>query len=218
MPQYADKILFITVTGANGGLGSAIICHIANSPELAEYHGLYTVRSSSKAQLPTLLAQAGSASSNGITVPGREQSHTHELIPLDLTSQRSIRDAALAINERVAAGDIPPIRALVLNAGFQDFGKQQWLDDGLDVTFASNYLGHWLLVLLLLKSMDRERGRIVVVGSQAHECVTFSHSALRSRRSFSFFFFWVLNLASFPCPCHGDPPPPKNDLNRGRTR
>lgn len=69
----------------------------------------------------------------------------------------------------------------MLNAGFQDFGKQQWvqvLDDdddnkGIDVTFAANYLGHWLLVLLLLESMDKEHGRIVVIGSQSHECVLF---------------------------------------------
>lgn len=187
-PQHAYKILLTTVTGANGGLGSAITRQIVNSPELAEYHGLYTVRSSSSgAQLSTLLAQAGSASANATTAPGREQFHTHDVITLDLTSQRRIRDAALNINARVATGDIPPIRALVLNAGFQDFGKQKWVDDdGLDVTFASNYLGHWLLVLLLLKSMDREHGRIVVVGSQAHECVPSSCSILLSRSKISF--------------------------------
>lgn len=190
-PHYSDRL--------KRGLGSAITRHIAGSPELAEYHGLYTVRSTSNAQLSTLSAQAGSTSPDLTTAPGRRQSHTCELITLDLTSQRSIRDAAHTINARVAAGDIPPIRALVLNAGLQDFGKQQWLDDGLDVTFASNYLGHWLLVLLLLKSMDREHGRIVVVGSQAHECVTFSYSAFRSSRTVYVcfcFFRIVLDLFS----------------------
>ena len=70
---------------------------------------------------------------------------------------------------RVSAGEIPPIRVLILNADFQDLGKQSWTDDGLDTTFAANYLGHWLLTLLLLKSMDKEAGRIIVIGSPAHE-------------------------------------------------
>ncbi|KKY36327.1 putative short-chain [Diaporthe ampelina] len=73
---------------------------------------------------------------------------------------------------RIAAGQIPPIRALVLNAGFQDFGKQQWTDEtegGLDMTFAANYLGQWLLTLLLLESMDKEKGRVIIIGSQSHD-------------------------------------------------
>lgn len=120
MSCHADRIDSPTIVmGANGGLGSAIVRHTATSTELAEYHGLYTVRSSaSGAQLSTLLAPEG------------KHAHTHEVLTLDLTSQRSIRDAAASINTRVAAGEIAPIRALVLNAGFQDFGKQQWVEDG----------------------------------------------------------------------------------------
>ncbi|KAH7305533.1 hypothetical protein B0I35DRAFT_483884 [Stachybotrys elegans] len=44
-------------------------------------------------------------------------------------------------------------------------------EEGFDVAFVANYLGHWLLTLLLLQVMDREHGRIVVVGSDAYECV-----------------------------------------------
>lgn len=64
---------------------------------------------------------------------------------------------------------MPPIRALILNAGSHSFALQTWTSDGLDTTFAANYLGHWLLTLLLLQSMDKEGGRIVVLGSQTHE-------------------------------------------------
>lgn len=183
-PTYAYRNPLTTsiVTGANGGLGSAIARHIATSTELAaQYHGLYTVRPSSSSSL-------GASHELLSTLLGRKNllPHTCDVLALDLASPRSVRDAAATINARVAARDLPPIRALVLNAGFQDFGKQQWVelgdgnnqDDGqgrglIDVTFAANYLGHWLLVLLLLGSMDREHGRIVVVGSQAHECVPF---------------------------------------------
>jgi NAD(P)-dependent dehydrogenase (short-subunit alcohol dehydrogenase family) len=69
----------------------------------------------------------------------------------------------------VSTGEIQPIRTIVLGAGLLDFGNQSWTDDGLDTTFAANYLGHWLLTLLLLKSVDKATGRIVVIGSQSHE-------------------------------------------------
>lgn len=146
------------MTGANGGLGSAIVNKIVSSTELASYHGLYTARSSTSGLSTALAAAKGE--------------HAHDVLTLDLASLSSVRSTAAAINARIAAGRIPPIRALVLNAGFQDFGKQQWTDEaegGLDMTFAANYLGQWLLTLLLLESMDKEQGRIVIIGSQSHE-------------------------------------------------
>jgi NAD(P)-dependent dehydrogenase (short-subunit alcohol dehydrogenase family) len=38
-----------------------------------------------------------------------------------------------------------------------------------DTAFASNYLDHWLFTLLLLQSMDRETGRVIIVGGMVHE-------------------------------------------------
>lgn len=146
----------ILVTGANGGLGSAIAKQIASQAEFAAYHGLYTVRDANSA--PSLRSVLAGSSP-----------HPHDVLSLDLANLNNVRQAAEAINARVSAGDIPPIRALILNAGFQDFGKQAWTDDGFDKTFSANYLGHWLLTLLLLKSIDKDSGRIVLVGSQSHE-------------------------------------------------
>ena len=34
----------VFITGANGGLGSAIASQVASQPEFAEYHGVYAVR------------------------------------------------------------------------------------------------------------------------------------------------------------------------------
>ncbi|TGJ81877.1 hypothetical protein E0Z10_g6894 [Xylaria hypoxylon] len=146
----------ILVTGANGGLGSAIAEQIASKPELSAYYGLYTVRD--PAHTPALT----SALRHGPT-------HGHDILALDLTNLDDVRSVADGIKVRVSTGEIPPIRALILNAGFQDFGKQSWTSDGLDTTFAANYLGHWLLTLLLLESLDREAGRIVIIGSQSHD-------------------------------------------------
>ncbi|KID94724.1 NAD(P)-binding domain protein, partial [Metarhizium majus ARSEF 297] len=147
----------IIVTGANGGLGSAIAEHIASRPELLGHHGIYLVRDASAA--PALAAALSRGS----------PSHKQEVASLDLTNLANVRQVAQHINSRVSAGQIPPIRALILNAGWLDFGKQAWTSDGFDVTFAANYLGHWLLTLLLLQSMDKEAGTIVVIGSQLHD-------------------------------------------------
>lgn len=87
-----------------------------------------------------------------------------------------MREAAATINAKVQSGAIPRIQALILNAGLREAHGQIWTDEGLDTTFASNYLGHWLLMLLLLQSMNRESGRVVVLGGIVHEQVHSSTS------------------------------------------
>lgn len=152
----------ILVTGANGGLGSAIISNIISSPELAAHHGIYTARNAATA---SALDAALRGSRSGPAV----NPHSHEKVSLDLSRLSSVREVAADISSRVAAGQIPPIRALILNAGVEEFATQTWTEDGLDLTFATNYLGHWLLTLMLLGSMDRDRGRILWVTSWSHK-------------------------------------------------
>lgn len=88
---------------------------------------------------------------------------------MDLSLLDNVRKVAADINARVKTGEIPPIRTLILNAGWHEFTTQTWTEEGFDTSFAANYLGHWLLVMLLLQSMDRKEGRIVIIGSLAHE-------------------------------------------------
>ena len=146
----------ILITGANGGLGTAIVKHVVSQANLAAHYGLYVVKDATTA---TALRGA---------LAGHPE-HVHDVLEMDLTRMGSVRRAAETINTRVAAGEIPTIRALILNAGYQNLSTQVEGPEGLDPTFTVNYLGHWLFVLLLLKSMDKEFGRIVVVGSQVHE-------------------------------------------------
>lgn len=99
----------ILITGANGGLGSAIVTNILGKTQLASnYTGVYTVRSAATA---TRLQQVLKSAPEG---------HRHHVVDLDLSSLSSVRTMATGINRRVAAGDLPPIRALILNAGYQD--------------------------------------------------------------------------------------------------
>ncbi|KAK8085894.1 hypothetical protein PG997_007165 [Apiospora hydei] len=147
----------ILVTGANSGLGSAIVSRLVSTPDLKSYHGVFSVRDARSAStLHAVLGSAGSSSS-------------HEQVALDLSRLSSVREAAATINTRVQAGTIPPISAIILNAGFEEYDTQTWNEDGLDLTFVVNYLGHWLLTLLLLQSMDRQTGRIVWISSWSQE-------------------------------------------------
>ncbi|KAK8014186.1 short-chain dehydrogenase [Apiospora arundinis] len=151
----------IFVTGANGGLGSAIVDHIVRSPTLsANYHGLYTIRNPQRAAgVERSLQKAQTTYHN----------HNYDLVPLDLSSLSSVRACAADINRRVTEGSLPRIRALVLNAAWQEYTTQTWTDDGFDQAFQANYLSHFLLTLLLLQSLDREHGRVVVLGSWSHD-------------------------------------------------
>jgi len=148
----------IVVTGANGGLGSAIASRISSSALGKDYYGLYLVRKPDAAE--------------GLkSAVGHRPTHEHDIVALDLSSLASVRECAASINRRVTAGSLPPIRALILNAGFQDGSGQTMSNDGFDMSFQVNYLSHFLLTLLLLQSMDREHGRILVIGSWSHESV-----------------------------------------------
>ena len=144
----------VLVTGANGGLGTAIFSKISSSHP--EFHGLYTVRNPSTAlNLQRLINSAPST-------------HEHEVLALDLSSPDQICAFAKDVNSRVASGAVPRIRALILNAGFQEATTQTLTEEKRDMTFAVNYLANFQLVLLLLESMDKEHGRIVFVSSWTH--------------------------------------------------
>lgn len=152
----------VLLTGANGGLGCRIVSQIVSASD-AKYHGLYAVRNANAANsLDTTLVSK-------VKFDGAS-SHSHEKISLDLSRLSDIRRFAADINQRVADGSIPRIHAIILNAGYEEFEGQTWTgDDGLDTAFASNYLGHWLLVILLLQSMDCEVGRVLWISSWSHK-------------------------------------------------
>jgi NAD(P)-dependent dehydrogenase (short-subunit alcohol dehydrogenase family) len=146
------------ITGANGGLGTQVVSRLISNPSLASsLYGLYTVRNPSTAtSFKQVLSRAPAV-------------HKHSIEALDLGKLKDVRTLADSINSRVASSAIPPIRALVLCAGYQEGEEQDFSEDGFAMSFQANYLSHWLLTLLLLKSMDPKEGRIVVLGSWTHE-------------------------------------------------
>lgn len=71
------------------------------------------------------------------------------LVACDLASLDSIRAAATSL-EKVLDDGLPPLRGLLANAGIQRLDTTGRTRDGYELTFATNVLGHYLLVRLLL--------------------------------------------------------------------
>jgi NAD(P)-dependent dehydrogenase (short-subunit alcohol dehydrogenase family) len=84
----------------------------------------------------------------------------------------AVRVAALDVSDlgsvrRFAAG-VSAIDGLVCNAGVQILGEVRRNERGVEETFATNHLGHFLLARLLLPAM-RPQSRIVFVSSNTHD-------------------------------------------------
>ncbi|TGO08711.1 hypothetical protein BTUL_0195g00130 [Botrytis tulipae] len=93
---------------------------------------------------------------------------TTHFVPLDLASQKSIRQAASLINSLVEKIDI-----LINNAGVMAVPAYQTTEDGIELQFGCNHIGHFLLTNLvlekLLKAGREGQARIVNVSSTGYE-------------------------------------------------
>lgn len=92
----------------------------------------------------------------------------------DLTSQAAVRRLAATIESRYGTLDV-----LVNNAAAV-FDRWSTNGDGVELTFAVNYVAVYLLTRLLLPIIERSGdGRIVVVGSEAHRGATLDFDDLQ---------------------------------------
>lgn len=139
----------VIITGGNSGLGYHCAQKLAADPNL---YLILACRNLAKA---TIAVQKLKKNSN------REQIAA---IRLDLASLASIR----AFVAEFAQRDLPPLGAVVCNAGVQFVQRQTYTEDGFDITFGVNHLGHFLLVNLLLKQLVTP-ARIIIVSSDTHD-------------------------------------------------
>ena len=139
----------VIITGGNRGLGYECAKNIAAE---TDWHVILACRNIHTAQ---------SAVKQLVT----ETSNPHiEAMTLDLASLASVRQFTQAF----AARNLPPLKALVCNAGLQVVSGTTFTQDGFEMTFGVNHLGHYLLTHLLLGQLDRP-ARIVVVSSGTHD-------------------------------------------------
>lgn len=152
----------ILLTGANGGLGIGYVQNLLKSPFALTHHALYTVRTpSTVSTLTALLAKSA------------PKNHSYTILPLDFNSLANVRKVGSEINAKIEKGELGLIQALTLNAGWQEANKntlkpQSFTEEGYESHFGINYLAQFLFTLLLLQSMDKERGRVVMVSSFSH--------------------------------------------------
>jgi NAD(P)-dependent dehydrogenase (short-subunit alcohol dehydrogenase family) len=85
-------------------------------------------------------------------------------MPMDLASLTSVR----AFVEKVRAAGLAPLHVIVCNAGVQVVSGTEWTEDGFEMTFGVNHLGHFALVHGLLDELAHP-ARIVVVSSGTHD-------------------------------------------------
>lgn len=146
----------LMVTGAAGGIGRAI-AELFAAELSGTYTGLFTVRNTTDANAQLL---------RNILLQGTNQ---FSVSSLELGSLTNVRSFAADVAARVSSGALRPIRALVLNAGYMSKFGQRFTEDGYEIGFQVNYLSNFLLVLLLLPSMDHDNGRIVFITSWTHD-------------------------------------------------
>lgn len=102
-----------------------------------------------------------------------------EFLEADLSSQAEVRRLAQDVLARY-----PRLDALVNNAG-AIFGTRQLSVDGIEMTFALNHLGYFLLTSLLLPALrTAEAPRIVNVASDAHRGVQIDFNDLQNRLAY----------------------------------
>ncbi|MNK32510.1 short chain dehydrogenase [compost metagenome] len=131
--------MIIVMTGATSGIGAEALEHFAKLPETKIYVG---------------------ARGSGRIVP-----RGTEIIPLDLSSLKSVHSFADNIKQRLGTAKID---VLVLNAGVQATDNKERSEDGFELTFATNHLAHYLLARLLFPILA-EGGKIVITTSDAHD-------------------------------------------------
>jgi NAD(P)-dependent dehydrogenase (short-subunit alcohol dehydrogenase family) len=145
IPDQSDRVAI--VTGANTGLGY----HAAAALAQTGAHVVLAVRNLEKGNLALARIVAAHPHAN-VT-----------LQELDLSSLASVRAAAATLRKAY-----PRIDLLINNAGVM-WTPKQLTDDGFEMQFGTNHLGHFALTGLLLDNLLPVRGsRVVTVSSTGH--------------------------------------------------
>lgn len=137
----------VVITGANAGLGLECARSLLACDEA--WHVVLAVRDEAR----------GAAAVAELGAPQR-----CTVLPLDLASLTSVR----AFSGRLRDAGLPPLHALVCNAGLQMVDGTARTEDGFETTFGVNHLGHFALVQGLVAQLEAP-ARVVVVSSGTHD-------------------------------------------------
>ena len=138
----------VIITGGNSGLGFECAKSIASTDH--NWHIVIASRSSKKAL---------EAIDKIKSITGNDNLCT---LRIDLSSLESVRNF---VNE-YKKSNLPPLKGLICNAGIM-IKDNQLTQEGYELTFGVNHLGHFLLVNLLIDELVQP-SRIIVVSSNLH--------------------------------------------------
>jgi NAD(P)-dependent dehydrogenase (short-subunit alcohol dehydrogenase family) len=74
----------------------------------------------------------------------------YRFLQVDLSSQESVRAAAATV---LAWDDVPSINILINSAGVMGIPERILTKDGIELTLATNHVGHWLLSCLIMPKL-----------------------------------------------------------------
>lgn len=147
------------VTGANSGVGLATAGHLAHLGARVVL-ACRNVEAAERAR-DAIVADARSGGLGSRIGPDSQISPDIDIVQVDLSELDSVRRAADELVER-----FPTIDILVNNAGVMR-AEREVTKDGVEMDFATNFLGHFALTGLLLGPLRAARGaRIVSVCSK----------------------------------------------------
>jgi NAD(P)-dependent dehydrogenase (short-subunit alcohol dehydrogenase family) len=136
------------VTGGNAGLGLETVKAMGSTGAFSDI--VVASRSTERA-------------AEAIASLSFERTALH-IAPLDLASLASVRQFPAALSLL----GLPPIGALICNAGVQIVDGTRRSADGFEETFAVNVLGHFALTRLLLPS-TAPNARVIFISSGTHD-------------------------------------------------
>lgn len=147
VPDQAGKTVLIT--GANAGLG------FSSAKKLAQAGATVLITCRNIKKCSSAAEEIRTAVTSG---PGKVV-----VYELDTSDLDSVRDCAKKVQN-----DFRQLDVLMLNAGVNRVGEEFAANkDGLELTFVTNHLGHFLLTDLLRPSLV-QGSRVVIVSSTAH--------------------------------------------------
>lgn len=162
--QYKKKLRgrVVIVTGSNSGIGYATAIDFANRNAKV----ILACRDTTKGQKAAMRIQKITKNKNVV------------FRYLDLASLGSVREFCRAILASESRLDV-----LINNAGVMACSLQR-TEDGCEMQFAVNYLGHFLLTNLLVKLLQKSQGKIINVTSYLHKLGQINFDDLNSVKSY----------------------------------
>ncbi len=163
----------VIITGATSGVGKALALRVAQR----------------KAKLIMLCRNRVKAENARNELIRKSHNEDIHVVIADLSSMESVKNAAANIKKT-----FPELYMLVNNAGCSVI-KKTITEEGVEKTFASNYLGHYILTILLVELMRGSApSRIINVASQAHAKIDFDN--LSGEKKYNFFTAYKYSKAA----------------------